>query len=125
MARIRFIDAAIEDLQRLDGSVRKKVLAKIAGLEQDPARGLPLGSKPSGNLTTFRKLVVGDRSHRIVYRVEPDGDICVIWVIAGRADAECYDSALARLELLGDNPVSQAIEQALRMLRGRTATPED
>lgn len=48
----------------------------------------------------------------------------MIWVIAGRADAECYDSALARLELLGENPVSQAIEQALRMLRGRTATPE-
>lgn len=72
-------------------------------------------------IDTENMLSVTD-ANRIVYRVEPSGDI---WVVAGSADAECYDTALARLAVLGENPVSQAIEQALVMLRGRTATTED
>ncbi|MGH3684006.1 MAG: type II toxin-antitoxin system RelE family toxin [Pseudonocardiaceae bacterium] len=47
-----------------------------------------MGSKLSGNLTTFRKLVVGDRGYRIVYRVDPDGSVVVVWVIGRRSDDE-------------------------------------
>ncbi|MGH7748432.1 MAG: type II toxin-antitoxin system RelE family toxin, partial [Candidatus Dormibacteria bacterium] len=61
----------------------------------------------SGNPTRFRKLVVGDRDWRIVYRVEPDGSVVVVWVIARRSDDEVYRLAMSRLRL---HPTSAARE---------------
>jgi mRNA interferase RelE/StbE len=61
-----------------------------------------LGSKLGGNLTTFRKLVVGDRDYRIVYRIDPDGSVVVVWVIGRRTDDEVYQLAIARLRLHPD-----------------------
>jgi mRNA interferase RelE/StbE len=52
-----------------------------------------------GNLTGYRKLVVGRKDYRIVYRVEPDGTIAVVMVIGKRADNEAYQLALARVRL--------------------------
>lgn len=121
MARVTFIDEAIADLNALEGSVLRAVFAKLAQLEIDPERGEPLGSAPSGNLTSFRKVVVGNRTHRIVYRIEPNGDVCVVWVIAGRADGECYDIAVRRLAALGEHPVANALVDALQMLAPRVA----
>lgn len=107
MAEVRFTMDAIADLERLDGSVVRRVLAKIAILRTDAEAGQPLGSKQSSNLTGFRKLLVADRQYRVVYRTDPDGTICVIWVVASRVDAEVYDLALQRLHELGsaDPPV--------------------
>jgi mRNA interferase RelE/StbE len=99
VARVLLTDEAKEDLGDLDGAMRKRVAAKLLELEDHPEqRGGPLGSRRTGNLTGFRKLTVGDREIRIVYRLEANGDVVVTWVIAGRADSECYDLALARLE---------------------------
>ena len=98
MARVQLTDDALEDLRDLDGSSRKAVVKALAKLETCPEqRGAPLGSLPVGNLTGFRKLVVGDRDYRIVYRVDPGGDVTVVWVIARRADREVYDLAVARV----------------------------
>jgi mRNA interferase RelE/StbE len=43
--------------------------------------------------------VVGDRDYRIVYRVEPDGSVVVVCVIARRGDDEVYQLAVSRLRL--------------------------
>lgn len=103
MARVLLTEDALEDLRDLDASARQLVVKAMRKLEIDPEmRGQPLGSRPGGNLTTFRKLVVGDRDYRIVYRVEPDGTVVVVWVIAKRADNECYELASARLRMHGD-----------------------
>lgn len=100
MARVLLTTEAKEDLRDLDGSARKIVLKALRKLESDPEqRGQPLGSRAGSNLSTFRKLVVGDRDYRIVYRVEPDGTVVVVWVIAKRADNECYDIAVARARM--------------------------
>lgn len=117
MAIVTFIDAAIEDLNALDGSMLKPVLSKIAQLENNVELGQSLGRRQSGNLTTFRKLTVGNREIRIVYRVDPDATVCVIWVIAGRADNECYTLAVDRLGALGDNPAARPLADALSVLR--------
>jgi mRNA-degrading endonuclease RelE of RelBE toxin-antitoxin system len=82
---ISFIDAAIEDLESLDGSALRLVLGKLRILETNAEAGQPLGRRRTGDLTNYRKLVVGDRDYRIVYRVDTDGGVCVIWVIAARA----------------------------------------
>lgn len=100
MARILLTTEAKEDLRDLDGSARKVVLKALKKLESDPERrGQPLGNRAGGNLSTFRKLVVGDRDYRVIYRVEPDGTVVVVWVIGRRADNECYDLAIARVKM--------------------------
>ena len=117
MAEIQFLDPAIDDLTDLDGSMLLPVLKKIAMLEENPEAGRPLGSRRGGDLTTFRKLVVGNRDLRVVYRVDPDGQICVIWVIASRTDEQCYDTALRRLEALGNDPRASTLAEVVSNLR--------
>ncbi len=103
MARVELTDGALEDLRGFDGSVRKVVLKALKKLENQPEmRGQPLGSQPAGNLTGFRKLVIGDRDYRAVYRVLEDGTVAVVSVIAKRADNEAYELAIARLRLSAD-----------------------
>jgi mRNA interferase RelE/StbE len=83
MARVDLFPEAVEDIDELDGSERKQVFKGLLKLEADPSnRGAPLGSA----LTTFRKLVVGNRQIRIVYRVEEDGTVAVVWVVASRVE---------------------------------------
>ncbi|MFN2494620.1 MAG: type II toxin-antitoxin system RelE/ParE family toxin [Pseudonocardiaceae bacterium] len=98
MAEVRLTEDARDDVHDLDGAARIAVLKALKKLRTEPEkRGTPLGSKASANLTTFRKLVVGDRDYRIVYRVEPDGSVVVVWVIARRSDDEVYHLAVSRL----------------------------
>lgn len=110
MARVQLTDDAKEDLRDLDGAARVLVAKALKKLESEPEkRGEPLGSKSGGNLTTFRKLVVGNRDYRVVYRVEQDGSVCVIWVIGKRADEEVYRLAVARLKMHADHAMASEL----------------
>lgn len=103
MARVQLTAEAREDVRDLDGSAKKLVLKALKKLEENPGqRGAPLG----GGLATFRKLVVGDREYRIIYRVEQDDTVVVVWVIAKRADAECYQLAMSRLATMRDRHIA-------------------
>ena len=96
--RVVLTSDAREDFRDLDGSSRKVVAKALKKLETEPEkRGATLGARESGDLSTYRKLVVGNRDYLIVYRVDPDGSVCVIWVIAKRSDDEVYNLAVARL----------------------------
>jgi mRNA interferase RelE/StbE len=106
MARVVLTEEAREDLHDLDRSVQVVVLKAIKKLQNEPEkRGQPLGSRSRSSLTTFRKLVVGDRDYRIVYRVDPDGTVVVIWVIGRRADNEAYELAMSRIKLHGNSAI--------------------
>jgi len=115
MARVVLTDEAREDFRDLDGSTRRVVAKGLKKLEDEPAkRGEPLGAGKGGNLTTFRKLVVGDRAYRIVYRVEDDDDtVTVVWVIGPGSDDECYHLAVARLKLYSDPAKAALIQQLI------------
>ena len=114
MAQVQLTSDALEDLKDLDGAARQLVLKALRKLETDPEqRGQPLGVKGDSHLTTFRKLVVGNRDYRIIYRIDADGTIVVVWVIAKRADAEVYALAAARLKTHGDRTIA---EELLTML---------
>ncbi|MDX3657096.1 type II toxin-antitoxin system RelE/ParE family toxin [Streptomyces sp. ID05-26A] len=95
MAEVLFTDAAIDDLRRLGPDVVPKVLKKIQILFDDPGAGHPLG----GELTGFRKLVVGRNHWRVVYRIASDGavEVCEVWCVGVRSDAEVYAEASARV----------------------------
>lgn len=97
MATVELMRDAKEDFESLDGSAKKVVGSALVKLQTDPElRGAPLGSRNSGNLTGYRKLVVGKKTYRIIYAVQADGSVCVVWVIDGRSDDECYDLAVSR-----------------------------
>lgn len=100
MARVQLTEDAREDLRDLDNSVQRQVIKGLTKLRENPSqRGQPLGRKSDNNLTTFRKLVVGNRGYRIVFRVEEDGTAVVVWVIGPRADGEAYELAMTRLRM--------------------------
>jgi mRNA interferase RelE/StbE len=96
MIEITFTDAAIDDLRKIGPNAVPKVLKKILLLRDSPTAGYPLG----GDLTGFRKLVVGRNTWRIVYRMvdEKSVEICEIWAVGARADAEVYAEATARVK---------------------------
>lgn len=95
MTEVTFTDAAIDDLRRIGPDAVPKVLKKVLILLDSPEAGYPLG----GELTGFRKLVVGRNTWRIVYRVlnEKQIEICEVWAIGARADAEVYAEATVRV----------------------------
>ena len=121
MAKITFTQDAIEDLEQLDSSGRRLVLGKLRMLDTNAEAGQPLGSRKLVNLTGLRKLVAGNRTYRIIYRVEKDGSVVVIWVIADRVDDECYELAIKRLEELGNHPVAKDVATAVQQMRPGTA----
>jgi len=96
MAEITFTPAAIDDLRRIGPEAVPKVLKKVLLLEDEPAAGYPLG----GELVGYRKLIVGRNTWRIVYRITDDKsvEICEVWAVGERADAEVYAEAAARIK---------------------------
>jgi mRNA interferase RelE/StbE len=118
VARVDLYPAAVEDISELDGAERKQVFKGLLKLETEPEkRGAPLGS----SLTTFRKLVVGNRQIRIVYRVEADGRVAVVWVVASRVDSDCYDLAMARLALHSGGEARTALEELVEEVFGKSS----
>lgn len=121
MASVVLTGRAKEDVRDLDGAERKIVLKALKKLEEEPEkRGAPLGSRNTGSLTGLRKLVVGDRQYRVVYRVETDGEVVVVWVVGTRTDGECYDMAMARLKRYREQPeLAKELEGLLADAYGR------
>ena len=114
-AEIKFIEEAKEDLRDLDGDARKLVVKAILKLETNPElRGVPLGNNASvGDLTGLRKLVVGNRTYRIVYDVRDNNTVVVIWVIGKRVDYKAYELARARIDLYTNDAIKRAALHAL------------
>jgi len=114
MARVQLTEEAREDFQDLDGAAQRIVAKALKKLETDPhLRGQPLGNRAGGDLTTFRKLAVGNREYRVVYRIELDGTVVVVWVIGKRSDNEAYVLALSRIRLHG-NPAVRELGTSLQ-----------
>ncbi len=124
-AYVRLTDPAVADLVRLvgvDPQIVRRALKKMLLLERDPEAGRPL----LGDLIGWRKLVVGDRDWRIVWRVTKDEagnqviDIAEVWAVGARADAEVYAEVNDRIAVIGSNPTTQALSEVIERL-GRAA----
>jgi mRNA interferase RelE/StbE len=117
MAQVLLTDDAKEDLRDLDRVAQVLVLKGLKKLQTDPEkRGHPLGSKNGTSLVGFRKLTVGDRDYRIIYRVEENGDVCVVHVIGKRADNEVYEIAKARLDLSRDHEYASELTEMMAIV---------
>lgn len=120
-AYVRLTAPAVEDLQRLmkvDPQIVRMALKKMILLERDPNAGKPL----SGNLVGWRKLIVGDRDWRIVWRVTTDEsgatviDIAEVWAVGARADLEVYNEMKDRLAAAEPGPTTLALSDVVELL---------
>jgi len=92
--RLKFLPAALEEWQALDGSVKtlfKKLLAKR--LEQPRVPGAEL----HGQLRDCYKIKLLKPGYRLVYRVEDGALVVLVLAVAKRADMAVYRAAIERL----------------------------
>lgn len=125
-ARVRLTDDAVDDLRRLkrrDPQIVRAVLKKMLLLERSPHAGEPL----LGSLVGFRKLVVGNRDYRIVWRETKDADqipvldIAEVWAAGARADSAICKEMNTRLEKVkaAGNPATHDLAAVLEKLGKR------
>lgn len=121
MALVRFTDAALVDLQRIrrkNPQIVRQVLKKCLVLERNPFAGEPL----LGGLVGYRKIVVGNRDWRIVWRVIDDEELTIevaeVWAVGARADGEVYSEVKSRIASMDNPPLGHALEQIVALLAG-------
>lgn len=130
---VRLTEDAVADLYRLhrkDPRIVRAVFKKMLLLEKSPDAGEPL----LGALIGFRKLVVGDRGWRIVWRVTEDAsgvpvlDISEVWAVGVRSDGEVHDELTRRVARMGDDPRVQPLKDVIvqmgTLYESIEATPE-
>lgn len=120
-AEVWLTDPARADLDRLDGAPLVWALKKMLLLEKDPHAGEPL----MGTLIGYRKLVVGNRDWRIIWRASTDQrgtltiEIAEVWAVGARSDSEVYTEMTQRVASLGDSPVRRSLAAVLDQLGKR------
>lgn len=120
-AEVWLTDPARADLDRLDGAPLVWALKKMLLLETDPLAGEPL----LGSLVGYRKLVVGNRDWRIIWRAINDQrgtvsvEIAEVWAVGARSDSEVYVEMTGRVDSLGDSPVRRSLAAVLDELGKR------
>ncbi|MGD9703320.1 MAG: hypothetical protein AB7Q42_16880 [Acidimicrobiia bacterium] len=128
-AYVRLIEPAVADLRALlkkDPQIVRWALKKMLLLERDPDAGEPL----LGQIVGWRKLTVGDRDWRVVWRVTRDAagavtiTVAEVWAVGARSDDEVYAEMNERVATLGANPAAQALASVIDML-GRHARRPD
>ncbi len=112
---IRITDEAQKDYRKLEGSLRKQVLAGILKVSEAPlpsphGYGKPLGNKHGNNLTGFFKIKYRGIGIRVVYTLVVDKLTMNIVVISQRDDNYCYDLAAKLYEKYGDDIFSDIFE---------------
>lgn len=120
-AHVRLTEPAVDDLTRLvrlDPQIARQALKKMILLERDPKAGRPL----LGALAGFRKLTVGDRHWRIVWRVTGDAtggevvEIAEVWAAGARSDGEVYSEMNARVVQLPETPRTKALADVIHTI---------
>lgn len=125
-AFVRLIDPAVrdlEDLARKNPQALRWSLKKMLLLERDPYAGEEL----HGDLIGWRKLVVGNRDWRVIWRATTDDtgaivvDIAEVWAVGARSDAEVYREMADRVASLPKSPPTLALAEVIDRL-GKAAT---
>lgn len=95
MTEIILLQQARDDFSNLDRSLREPINKALEKLKTDPAKR---GNALSGNLDGWRKLVVGKRAIRIIFKYEESTNTVWISTIGHRRNSEVYRTAAARID---------------------------
>ncbi|MBQ9991630.1 MAG: type II toxin-antitoxin system RelE/ParE family toxin [Lachnospiraceae bacterium] len=112
---IRITDEARRDYGKIEGSIRKQVLAGILKVSKAPlpspnGYGKPLGNKNRNNLTGFFKIKYRGIGIRVVYTLVVDKMVMNIVVISQRDDNFCYELAAKLYDKYGDDIFNDRFE---------------
>ena len=105
---IRITDEAKKDYEKIEGSIRRQVLAGIIKVSKAPlpspnGYGKPLGNKKGNNLTGFFKIKYRGIGIRVGYTLGVDKMTMNIMVISQWDDNYCYDLVAKLYEKYGEN----------------------
>lgn len=130
---VRLTKDAVEDLRALfkaDPQIVRWALKKMIQIERNPNAGAPL----LGGLIGYRKITLGDRDWRVVWRVVQDDardfrvEVAEVWAVGYRKDNEVYEEIRQRVADAGSSPKTKALTQVLELFAKQasdlTATPE-
>lgn len=115
--RVELLDDAVVDLARQAESGKLKLFfKKLLEIEQKGAEaGEPLGR----DLVGWRKITVGNRNWRIVFRVDRDEAVATVCVIGDREDGICYEEAKRRADRAQDNDAASLAESMMTLFGSR------
>lgn len=113
---IRITDEAKKDFNKIEGSVRKQILAGIVKASKAPlpspnGYGKPLGNKNGNNLTGFFKIKYRGIGIRVVYTLVIDKMVMNIVVISQRDDNYCYELVAKLYDKYGDDIFSDIFDK--------------
>jgi mRNA interferase RelE/StbE len=130
---VRLTDGAVADLtalRKIDPQIVRWAFKKMIHLEQDPRAGDAL----LGGLVGYRKITVGDRDWRVVWRVAEDQsggllvEVAEVWAIGYRKEGEVYAEVSRRVAAAGKSPATRALTEVLELFakqaRDLSAMPE-
>lgn len=104
---IEYLPEAVDDVKKLDGSVRKLVAKAIEKVSANPlpasegGYGKPLGHNSDLNLTGFYKIKLKKQGIRVLYSIVRENDRMTVIIIGARSDEEVYKDAYDRLKKYG------------------------
>lgn len=115
--RVELIDDAVADLAKHAESGKLKAFFKK--LLEIEAKGSQAGEPLGRDLAGWRKLTVGDRDWRIVFRVDPAETVATVCVIGDRDDGVCYEEAKKRAVKLDDDDAASLAESMMELFGSR------
>jgi mRNA interferase RelE/StbE len=115
--RVELIDDAIADLAKhAESGKRKAFLRKLLEIERKGSNaGEPLGR----DLVGWRKITVGNRDWRIVFRVDSQVGVATVCVIGDREDGACYEEAMKRIDKVKDTDAASLAESMMALFGSR------
>jgi mRNA interferase RelE/StbE len=115
--RVEIIDDAVADLAKHAESGRLKAFfSKLLEIEQKGSEaGEPLGR----DLVGWRKITVGNRDWRIVFRVDKREEVATVCVIGNREDAACYEEAKRRVDKVQNADAASLAESMMALFGSR------
>jgi mRNA interferase RelE/StbE len=115
--RVELIDAAVADLARhAESGKLKSFFKKLLEIEANGSRaGEPLGR----DLVGWRKITVGNRDWRIVFRIDRAETVATVCVIGDRDDGACYEEARKRADDVDDADAASLAESMMELFGSR------
>lgn len=91
-------EEAIEDITKLDGSIKKLVVKQLQALQDNPFKGEALGNKAGIDLSGCYKLYVHKKQVRIVYQVIDNELLVFVIGVGKRENLEVYKEIFKRVQ---------------------------
>lgn len=115
--RVELMDDAVADLAKhAESGKLKPFFKKLLEIE---AKGAKAGEPLGRDLAGWRKVTVGNRDWRIVFRIEKDESVATVCVIGDREDGACYEEAKRRAERLSDADATSLAESMMELFGSR------